>query len=317
MLSVVVCTRDRAASLARTLESLAVATPPRGELEVLVVDNGSEDETQAVIERFRERLPLRSVLEPRAGVSHARNAGVLAARGEHLLWTDDDVTVCREWIRTYEQAIEAHPHAAFFGGPIRLRFVGEPPRWMHTQLSFGASPFAGLEIQMPILPIDAISRRFPFGANMAIRAKEQREHAFDATLGRQPWRHGLLSGEETDVLKRIALAGATGMWVPEASVEHWIEPARQNVAYLRRFYVGMGYLAARRGIVKGRIANERARRRLRNRIAWKQALYVVGRATGLTAWWLDSMRKGALLRGRLLAHRDAAAEREALAPDVR
>lgn len=317
MLSVVVCTRNRAASLARTLESLAVATPPRRELEVVVVDNGSEDDTPAVIARYGSRLPLRSVLEPRAGVSHARNAGVLAAQGEHLLWTDDDVTVCRDWIRSYEQAIESHPHAAFFGGPIRLRFVGGPPRWIRTQLPFVASAFAGLEIRTPILPIDAISRQLPFGANMAVRAKEQREHAFDATLGRQPWRHGLLSGEETDVLKRIALAGATGLWVPEAAVEHWIEPARQSVSYLRRFYVGMGYLAARRGIVKGRIANERARRRLQHRVAWKQALYVVGRATGRTAWWLDSLRKGSMLQGRLLAHRDAVAERGAPAPDLR
>ena len=317
MLSVVVCTRNRAASLARTLESLAAATPPRRELEVVVVDNGSEDDTQSVIARFRERLPLRGVLEPRVGVSHARNAGVMAARGEHLLWTDDDVTVCRDWIRIYEQAIEQNPHAAFFGGPIRVRFVGDPPHWIRTQLSVGASAFSGLEIRTPILPMDAISRRLPFGANMAIRAKEQREHAFDPSLGRQPWRHGMLSGEETDVLKRIAQAGATGLWVPEASVEHWIEPERQNVAYVRRFYVGMGYLAAQRGIVKGRIANERARRRLRQRIAWKQALYVVGRATGRTTWWLDSLRKGALLQGRLLAHRDALAGRVTPASDAR
>src|SRR5215468_122583 len=207
MLSVVVPTRNRAASLARALESLARATPPRRGLEVVVVDNGSEDDTQAVIARFRGRLPLRSVFEPRAGIAHARNAGVAAAQGEHLLWTDDDVTVCRDWIRSYERAIEANPHAAFFGGPIRLRFVGEPPRWIRTQLPFVASAFAGLEIRTPILPIDAISRQLPFGANMAFRAKEQREQAFDETLGRQPWRHGLLSGEETDVLKRLALAG--------------------------------------------------------------------------------------------------------------
>ena len=119
------------------------------------------------------------------------------------------------------------------------------------------------------------------------------------------------------MLKRIALAGATGLWVPEASVDHWIEPARQSVAYLRRFYVGMGYLAARRAIVNGRIANERARRRLRHRVVWKQALYVAGRATGHTAWWLDSLRKGSMLQGRLLAHQDAQAERDAASPGAR
>src|SRR4029453_9793931 len=114
----------RAASLARTLDSLAEAEPPRASWEVVVVDNGSEDDTQQVIARSRPGLPLRGVLEPRPGVSHARNRGVAAAAGEYLIWTDDDVTVCRDWLRSYESAFEANPQAAFFGGPIRPRFAG-------------------------------------------------------------------------------------------------------------------------------------------------------------------------------------------------
>jgi glycosyltransferase involved in cell wall biosynthesis len=309
--SVVVCTRNRAASLARTLEALARAEPPRAPWEVVVVDNGSEDDTHEVIARFRERLPLRAVHEARPGVSHARNAGVAAAAGAYLLWTDDDVTVCRGWMRAYERAFEAHPQAAFFGGPIRLRFEGSPPRWVQEQQVFVRSAFAGLELPTPILPLDAFSRALPFGANMAVRAAEQRAHIFDPALGRQPWRHGVLSGEETSVLKRIAAAGGTGVWLPDADVEHWIPPERQTLDYLRRYYLGMGYLAAWRGLERGRIASARAQRKLRRRIAWKQSLFWMGRLSGQSAWWLPALRRGAELCGRLLAHRDAHATREA------
>jgi GT2 family glycosyltransferase len=306
--SVVLCTRNRAASLARTLDSLARAEPPRrADFEVVIVDNGSADDTPRVIASFEGRLPLRAVVEPREGISHARNAGVAAAGGGCLIWTDDDVTVCRDWLRCYERAFEAHPRAAFFGGPIRVRLAGAPPAWLRKGLPRVASAFAALEVPVPSPPLDASSRLLPFGANMAVRAAEQRRHAFDASLGRQPWRHGLLSGEETDVLRRIAASGGTGVWVPEASVEHWIEPERQTVDYLRRYYVGMGYTVARRAIAKGRDPLGGGRRRLHRRMAWKRALYLTGRLCGRTELWLEALRRGAQLRGRLLAQREALA----------
>ncbi|HVH17419.1 MAG TPA: glycosyltransferase [Myxococcota bacterium] len=309
--SVVVPTRNRAASLARMLASLADAEPPRATWEIVVVDNGSDDDTQHVIARFRDRLPLRGVLEPRAGVSHARNAGIAAAAGNYLIWTDDDVTVCRSWLRSYESGFEANPRAAFFGGPIRPRFVGEPPSWVLEQLPFVTSAYAGLEVMTPVLPLDALSKQLPFGANMAVRAAEQRQHLFDPGLGRQPWRHGILSGEETSVLKRIAAAGGTGVWLPDAGVDHWIEPDRQTLDYLHRYWVGMGYLAALRGIQNGRIADARAQRRLSRRVAWKRSLYWMARTTGRSDWWMPALRRNAVLRGRLLAHSDAHAARQA------
>ena len=307
-LSVVVCTRNRAASLARTLDSLARVEPPRrADWQVVVVDNGSGDDTAQVIERFRDRLPMRALFEPRPGVSHARNAAVAASDGDYLVWTDDDVTVCRAWLRSYESAFEAHPRAAFFGGPVRPRFVGKPPRWLREGLPIVGTAFARLEVPAPAPPIDARSRRLPVGANMAVRAAEQRLHAFDARFGRQPWRHGILSGEETDVLARIAEAGGTGVWLLEAAVEHWIEPERQTVDYLRRYYTGIGYVGARRAIAKGRVPVGGSRRRLRRRVARKRAVYLVGRLCGRTALWLAALRREAQLRGRLLAQREALA----------
>jgi glycosyltransferase involved in cell wall biosynthesis len=307
-LSVVVCTRNRAASLARTLESLARVEPPRrAGWQVVVVDNGSSDDTAQVIGRFAARLPLAACSEPRPGVSLARNAGVAAADGDYLVWTDDDVTVGPDWLRGYETAIEAHPRAAFFGGPIRVRFVGDPPRWLREGLPIVSTAFARIVVPASAPPIDACSRALPAGANLAVRAAEQRLHRFDERLGRQAWRHGILSGEETDVLARILEAGGTGVWLCNSEVLHWIGPERQTRDYLRRFYVGIGYTEARRAIAKGGTPVRRRRDRLRRRLFARRAQYVAGRLLGRTPVWIAALRREAQLRGRMLAWREALA----------
>jgi glycosyltransferase involved in cell wall biosynthesis len=309
-LSVVVCTRNRAASLARTLDSLARTEPPRrADWQVVVIDNGSSDDTPQVIERFRVRLPLHASFEPRPGIAHARNAGVAASDGDYLVWTDDDVTVSGGWLRSYESAIEAHPRVAFFGGPVRVRFVEEPPRWLRKGLPIVATAFAGIDVRAPVGPVDARSWRLPVTANMAVGAAHHRAHAFDPQLGRQPWRHGILSGEETDVLLRIAEAGGTGVWLADPEVFHWIGRERQTRDYLRSYYVGIGYVGARSAIAKGRVPGSSTRRRLTRRAAGQRAAYLIGRMCGRTSLWLAALRREAQLRGRLLAHREAAAAR--------
>jgi glycosyltransferase involved in cell wall biosynthesis len=307
-LCVVICTRNRAASLGRALDSLALALPPRrASWETVVVDNGSSDDTQAVIARFHERLPLRAEIEPEPGISHARNRGVGLADGDYVLWTDDDVTHCRGWLQHYESAFEANPGAAFFGGPIRPRFVGTPPRWLQQGLFSVRSAYAALEVTEPARPLDASSASLPYSANMAVRGDVQQRYPFDLRLGRNPHRPLYLSGEETDVLRRIAADGGTGLWVPEASVEHWIEPARQSPAYLRRYYEGIGYASARRRLEQGTPLRRGGSLRLRHRMAWKYAAYLLARACGRSAAWLRALRHGAALRGRLIAREEALA----------
>src|SRR5688500_3500637 len=92
--TVIICTRNRADQLRRTLESAAaVDTPEHVSWELLVVDNGSTDHTPEVVESFSGRLPIRRVSEPEAGLSNARNRGVAEAKGDYICWTDDDVLI--------------------------------------------------------------------------------------------------------------------------------------------------------------------------------------------------------------------------------
>ena len=96
LITIAICTYDRARNLRDTLESLHQMTVPVGaEPEVIVVDNNSTDDTESFVEALaaRNSLSLRYLFEPKQGLSHARNCAVHAARGTYIIWTDDDVRV--------------------------------------------------------------------------------------------------------------------------------------------------------------------------------------------------------------------------------
>jgi len=98
--SIIICTRNRADSLRLTLASIGHAIVPQGwDVELLLVDNGSTDNTRLVAEK--SRLPntaLRYLLEARKGKCHGLNTGIENASGSVLLFTDDDVRVPPGWI---------------------------------------------------------------------------------------------------------------------------------------------------------------------------------------------------------------------------
>ena len=236
--AVVICTLRRPNELDRTLRSIAAADPPRGSWRVLVVDNAVDAATAAVVDSFRDRLPIERVVEPTAGLSRARNRALIELENEpidHILWTDDDVVVGRGWLRAYETAFGAHPDAAFFGGPIEPVFEGRPPRWLTDHLDRLGTAFAYRAV--PEGTTILAGAALPFGANYAVRAAEQFACRYDPRLGRQPGRW-LIGSEETDLLEAICAAGQTGRWIPEAGVEHRVDRRRQTVSYLRRYYTG-------------------------------------------------------------------------------
>src|SRR4051794_26325031 len=100
-ISVIICTRNRCQSLVKTLNSAAAQRLAESvEWEVLVVDNGSNDQTRAVVDDFRRKHPgrFRYLLEPEPGKSPALNAGIREAEGDILAFTDDDTTLAPTWL---------------------------------------------------------------------------------------------------------------------------------------------------------------------------------------------------------------------------
>lgn len=291
--TVAICTWNRAALLSNSLERLARAHHPSGGWEVLVVNNNSTDDTERVLDAFAGRLPLRRAFEPRPGLSHARNAAVRAAAGDYIVWTDDDALADRDWIIAYERAVENHPEAAVFGGPVRPLFEGTPPPWLSAGWPEVSEAYATRELGDQTREL-SVGGELPYGANYAIRSAEQRLFPYDPALGRRQ-ASGVL-GEETAVIRAILSAGGTGWWVPDASVEHWIPKERQTIRYLRSYYALQGKTFHRRTAVSGRSFRSHPLW-LGGRVLQAELAYGVARLGRDPRRWLKHLIRASILRG--------------------
>ncbi len=107
-LSVIICTRNGAATIGDQLRSLAAQTIDRP-WEVLVVDNGSTDDTLSVVASVDLRVPVRVVdASERAGLAYARNVGVRHAAAPAVAFCDDDDEVGPTWAAAMVDALDAH-----------------------------------------------------------------------------------------------------------------------------------------------------------------------------------------------------------------
>jgi GT2 family glycosyltransferase len=126
LVSVVVPTYNRAPSLRRLLAALQEAQVPAGGVEVVVVDDGSSDDTGEVVRTAGP--PFRYVRQDNRGPAAARNRGWAAARGEIVAFTDDDTVPDRRWLVDLVEWFEAHPEAGAVGGaiqPLRSGFLAD------------------------------------------------------------------------------------------------------------------------------------------------------------------------------------------------
>ena len=109
--SVVVAVRNGAATIGQCIESLLNDQYPDDRREILVVDNGSTDDTAGIAERY----PIRLIAEPEPGLSRARNRGIEESRGEIVAFTDADCCVSTRWLGELITGFEADDVAAVTG----------------------------------------------------------------------------------------------------------------------------------------------------------------------------------------------------------
>ncbi len=235
-LSVVIATRDRARLLEGTLEHLARQQAPGIRWEVVVVDNGSSDDTPAVLERAAARLPLVRLAEPRPGKNRALNRALEVARGELLLFTDDDVIPDPRWVAEMVGAARRWPDAAVFGGRVELAYPPGTPGWLRDPVH-PALNFARFDFDRPEGPIELP----PNGPNLALRRSALAGLRFREDIGPDGTRDYAM-GSETELLDRLRARGATTIYVPGALVHHVVQPAQLATrALLRRsFRLGRG-----------------------------------------------------------------------------
>jgi glycosyltransferase involved in cell wall biosynthesis len=206
-LSLIICTRNRGIQLADCLESL-LALECKDPWELVVVDNGSTDNTSAVIDKFRDLFAgrLNVEIETSPGLSRARNRGWKAAHGEIIVFTDDDCYPDPKFLQSYIDCFKDDVKIGFVGGRILLHD--------HTDYRITLQES---EERQEILPSSFINAGLIQGANFACRKKAiETVNGFDELFGagtRFPC-------EDVDILARMSAAGWFGAYDPRPLVYH-------------------------------------------------------------------------------------------------
>lgn len=245
LISVIVATRDRTASLARCLAAFDHVDYP--DYEIVVVDNApSTDSTAELIAtRYAGDSRIHYVREPHPGLGWAHNCGLEHARGEIIAFTDDDVIVDRHWLSELLRGFTMGTNVGCVTGLVVPQEIETPSQyWFDTHSGFNKG------FRRRVFDLDANrpdDRLFPYrssmfgtGANMAFRAEALRSvGGLDPVLGPGT---PAKNGEDLDIYFRIVDAGYQLVYQPSAFVNHL---HRCDYAALRdQFYTyGVGFTA--------------------------------------------------------------------------
>ena len=233
LITAIICTRNRARLLDLCLRSLQRQTAPREQYEVLVIDNGSSDDTPSVCAAHASS-GVRYIVEPVAGLSRARNTGWREAKAPIVGYLDDDAQALEGWMAGALAVFQnVHPAPAWAGGPIDLDWQSPPPEWLDASLqgclgilNLGDSP-RWMSSQEQLVGCNSV---FP-------RALLEEMGGFDERLGRV--NNLLLSGEETQLQKRIEARGGRLYYHPDIRIRHHVPLERMQPGFFyRRYYWG-------------------------------------------------------------------------------
>lgn len=216
LISVILCTYNGAATLPQTLPQMSKLVIDGFAVEFILVDNASNDETMAILQRAELPGAIKVLAEQRHGKSHALNKGLAAATGELVVFTDDDVLPASCWLAEFHRAAEAHPDVVAFAGQVRPEWQAEPPRWL-VALSDAGRAFATTPLRL-----NEDTRSVEFwafkGLNMMVRKSALADAAFDT--GTRNFRRGAIGGEDSGLVRELLDAGHQAIFVPGALVRH-------------------------------------------------------------------------------------------------
>jgi glucosyl-dolichyl phosphate glucuronosyltransferase len=237
-ISVVICTRNRCALLKKLLGSLEHPLSADLAWEIVVVDNGSVDQTRQVVEEFARRVgfPARYVLESQPGLSHARNRGIRESRGNIIAFLDDDVTVAPNWLAEVKTAFEKYD-CSCVGGKILLDDSIQLPEWWDARCEGVLSLYnAGDSV---IISDHNFFAEIGWGANIGFRRRAFETHGlFRSDLGKTP--NTTTLGEDTEFVDRLRRSGERVIHYPGAVVYHCPTLDRFSRQYVRRWYYRVG-----------------------------------------------------------------------------
>lgn len=230
--AVVVCTFNRAELLKVCLESLASQTLDKDKLEVIVVDNNSTDNTEEVAKAFIEKYPnFRYIMEPKQGLSHARNRGYKETNAEYVAYIDDDAKADKQWTENILNFISRYPDIVAFGGPYNSFSLAKLPAWYkesHGIWSLG-------DEERPTSDYERLK-----GTNMIYKRSILLDlRGFNTSIGMSG--HILSYGEETNLLMKIKKRNLPIFYVPNIVVQHLIASYKMSLRWMLKSHFMNGF----------------------------------------------------------------------------
>ncbi len=269
-MTVLIASHNRAEALNQTLLDMSKLHTVGLDVEWVVVDNNSTDETPDIVRRHRNQLPVRLLSEPRAGKNIALNHALANVDlGEIVVLTDDDVSPDRNWLQAISNGCKQWKDISVFGGKIIPRWPIDPPPWVRFSgiADFGYSAH-DLGSSGRLYPPEMR----PYGPNMWVRREIfEAGHRFPEYVGPRP--KDRIMGSETVFLISLAEAGFDAAYIPDAVVEHRIEERTLSTEWIVTRAFGCG-----RGMVHGHHQNGSLLRELAQ-LPWltAQGISTIGR----------------------------------------
>jgi len=234
MLTVLFSTKNRAARLPEVLECFTRLQSPSGQWKLVIVDNGSTDDTLEVLASFAGRLPLVWFSEPKPGKNSALNTGLAHIEGDLVVFTDDDVFPHPQWLVELRKAADTQSAFSLFGGVILPRWETPPPAWVKWVDKASVYTLTDPKLREGPMPPYLL-----FGPNMAIRAGvfDDGIH-FDPSIGPSGSEYPM--GSETELTLRLDRSGYASWHVPAAVVEHFIREEQLHKPWIWRRAIRFG-----------------------------------------------------------------------------
>jgi glycosyltransferase involved in cell wall biosynthesis len=240
-LSVIIPTRNRSDLLHKTLFSIVNQTLDNSHFEVIVVDNGSTDNTEEVTNKFSTLLNLVYIYEPKPGLHEGRHAGLRTSKSEILVYADDDIEAFPEWLETILKVFNKDEKIVLLGGKNLPKFESSPPFWI-LEKWYNRTNLGQVLGDLSILDFGneekEISPYYVFGCNFSVR-KQIVIDAGGFHPDGMPFELIKYRGDgETYISQFVENRDLKAYYHPLASIYHWVPNSRMTEEYFcKRNYI--------------------------------------------------------------------------------
>jgi len=242
--SVIICTHNpKPETLTQTLGALQAQSLEVSLWELIIVDNGSSEPVKSWVDSSWHP-GARIVREERLGLTYARLSGYHAARGEIIVFVDDDNLLAPDYLRTVLSILTDNPRIGAAGGKVTAQYEIAPPQWFAGMERMIACRNLGKEVLVAEWASSTISERrypecAPIGAGMVVRRAAFASYVENVSKdsGRLLLdRAGtsLASGGDNDIVMSVLQGGWHVAYLPALELQHIIPPGRLTPTYLAR-----------------------------------------------------------------------------------